>query len=154
MQKTLTLALLLLSCSCAQDDQWVSIGRTADGTQEQFVDVSRIRLLGDYALRKAWYRVVYAPNTLKNTATNRFVHEKWTYVELNCIDRTFLGSIQDPNDHYLFVVFDYGGADKPPPDYYVHETPKPIPPVSFDIWKPVPPYLKDLVHFVCAWAPK
>jgi hypothetical protein len=50
------LLTLLLACGTAQASDWVSIGKSDNGTREYFADVSSIGITGD--IRRAWVKTV------------------------------------------------------------------------------------------------
>jgi hypothetical protein len=57
------LVTLLLACGTAQASEWVSIGKTDDGTRETLVDVSSIRVMG--SIRRAWTKTVFTHHTVR-----------------------------------------------------------------------------------------
>jgi len=100
MHKTILLAQLLVS-GAVRAQQWVSISKGVDDSQEQFIDVSRIQIDGD--LRGAWFRRVYAPAALKNTGRNEYIHELWAYMEFACTQKAFWNAALRNEEEY-----DYG----------------------------------------------
>ena len=59
MKRTILLALLV-ACGTAQATDWASLGKSDDGAQEVFVDVSRIRV--KTVVRRAWIETLFAPH--------------------------------------------------------------------------------------------
>jgi hypothetical protein len=131
-----TMVLIALACGTAHAANWVSLGKTADGSSEILVEVSRIRIEGD--VRHAWTRRVLAPQVDKGVgryAKSR-VTQYLTRYAVNCRDET-----RRPESTAIF--FDYGtswywsadGSAKP--------------------WEPVAPGSVEskMMRFVCTWTP-
>ena len=134
MQKTIMMALLL-ACGAAQAADWVTLGKSADGQKEAFVDVSSIRVNGN--IRRAWNKLVMAAHTQKGPAPNT---NKWvSYIE----SQDFLDCMADSSSNELIYVHYEDGTTDPPAK------------VGVAPWQPVPPgsMLEDEMKFVCAWKP-
>jgi hypothetical protein len=87
MRTKIFLALLIVG-GTAHASEWVSLGKTDDGT-EAFVDVSSIRVTG--AIRRAWMKTVMPPQTAKGEGSDG--KEKWmssivNRFAFNCADET------------------------------------------------------------------
>jgi hypothetical protein len=127
-------AALLLAVGAAQASDWVSLGKTDDGKQEIFVDVSSVRVEGD--IRRAWMKFVVAPHTLRGTGPNS---RKWAS---NSVRRDAYNCRNETHKlEALTVYFEDGTNDS----YYP----------SAAQWEPVAPdTVSDTVmRFVCAWKP-
>jgi hypothetical protein len=89
MKKAITAAFVAaLITGTAQASDWVSVGKSDDGKQEIFVDVSSIRIAGD--TRRAWIKTVFAPHTRKGIAgdANKWVSYGVVRVAFNCGEET------------------------------------------------------------------
>jgi hypothetical protein len=136
MKRKLLLALLL-ACGTAQASDWVSVGKTANGQQENFVDISSIRVTG--SIRRAWAKGVQAPHTERGTDDNA---NKWVSYYLS--RETFNCREQVWRSEALTI-------------YYDDETNGSMPAAIYpQAWEPVPPdtTLSALMQFICAWKPK
>jgi hypothetical protein len=71
MKTTILLALLLAS-GAAQASEWVSLGKSTDGSEEVLVDVSRIRI--KEGIRQAWIESRFAPHTTRGVGNDG---QKW-----------------------------------------------------------------------------
>jgi hypothetical protein len=128
------LLVLVLACGTAQAAEWVSLGKTINGTQEILVDTSSIRIAGDS--RKAWVKTVYAPHTMKGASANP---NKWWTTDLS--QEAFKCGEGTHRRESLTVYYNDGTNYVGPAEEY------PTP------WSPVPPEtVGDLeMQFVCAW---
>jgi hypothetical protein len=123
MRTRILLALLIVG-GTAQASEWVSLGKSDDGTREAFVDVSDIRVLGD--MRRAWVKVDAA------TATTMYREA------FNCAEETSRSEAID--------IHSSDGSVKSAPDNLLQSTPwRPIRPDT--TWQVV-------MKFVCAWHPR
>jgi hypothetical protein len=88
--KLTTLLALLMTCGIAQAAEWASLGTADNGRQRIFIDVSSIREVG--AIRRAWFKAIVAPHTMKESSCPD-ANKWWTYVvervAINCSDETF-----------------------------------------------------------------
>ena len=136
MKRTILLALLL-ACGTAQAAEWVSLGKSDDGKQETFVDISSIRVTD--SIRRAWDKRVQAPHTERGTGDDA---SKWVsyYVgreAFNCGEEVW-------RSEAISIYFDDGTHWSAPADFYPRT------------WEPVPPDTVGsvIMQFICAWKPK
>jgi hypothetical protein len=136
VKRTVLLALLL-ACGTAQASEWVSLGKSEDGTKETFIDVSSIRVVG--AIRRAWFKVIYAPHAQRGSGSD--ANKWWNYTmereALTCAEETF-------RLEGLLIYYDDGTTNS-------------VPSISFPTsWEPVPPdtMYEVQLRFICTWKPK
>jgi hypothetical protein len=133
-----TTVLIALACGTVQASEWVSIGKSNDGTQEVFVDVSSIRITG--GIRRAWTKTVYAPRTTRSKSgeyANKWWSSDLSREAYNCLQETH-------SREALNVYFIDGDVAISPPETL------PTP------WQPVPPDTATYaeMQFICAWKAK
>jgi hypothetical protein len=123
MRTTILLALLIVG-SAAHASEWVSLGKSDDGKNETFVDVSDIRVS---EVRRAWIKAVAADSS------------KTVYREaFNCEDGTSRSEAID--------TYSIDGSTTSTPDYMLRQASwRPIRPDT--TWHVV-------MKFICAWKPK
>jgi hypothetical protein len=124
---------VLLACGAVQAADWLSIGKTVNGNDEVFVDVSGI-LVVDSSIRRAWVKTVHAPHG--DQQSNRETQSVASY-SFNCEEKSFR--------HEAFTAYYEDGTNYAMPvDRYP------------DSWEPVPPdtLLSAELQFVCAFKPK
>jgi hypothetical protein len=136
VKRTVLLALLL-ACGAAQAANWVSLGKSEDGTVEPFVDVSSIRIAG--SIRRAWIKHVFIPHTFRGTGddVNKWQSESLARIAFNCAD-------ESKRTEALTVYYDDGTGWSAPATAY----PSP--------WEPVVPdtVRSTAMQFICAWGKK
>jgi hypothetical protein len=129
------LVTLLLACGTAQASEWISIGKTADGNVETFIDLSSIRVAS--GIRRVWIKSVAAPQTTKLIGSNKWASSVLTRTAFNCVEEIFRDEAQDL--------------------YFEDGTNTAIAPSSMDgFWRPAAPdtmYSAE-IQFICAWGKK
>jgi len=128
-------ATALLACGTARAAEWLSLGKSDDGKQETFVDVSSIRVTGP--VHRAWVKFVVAPRTMRVPG-----HSWWkysmNYQAFNCEVATY-------RTEAASVYYDDGSM------------PDSVPDEAKDMkWKPVPPESEVSVEMalICGSTPK
>jgi hypothetical protein len=120
------LIALLLACGAAQASEWVSIGKSDNGGDEFFADISSIGITGE--TRRAWIKTVFLPDkahSLERMAFNCGEGTmRWEASTLYSVDGNVMGG-------------EAAGTFPTP-------------------WKPVPPDTAGsaIMHFVCKWKPQ
>jgi hypothetical protein len=129
------LIILLLTCSTVQASEWMSLGKTDDGTLESLVDVSSIRGTGN--IRRAWVKRVFAHHTMRGVADDA---NKWQSYLVN---------------RMAFNCSEESGRSESRSVYYDDGTVLHAPTTDFP-WEPVPPdtMLSNEMRFICAWGKK
>jgi hypothetical protein len=125
---------LLLTFGTVQASNWVSLGKTLDGAQETFIDVSSIRVAG--GIRRAWVKVIFPPHTERDIGdnANKWVSDEVIRIAFNCGEET-------RSWEALAIHFDDGSNHSLPAELY---------PTS---WTPVIPDTVEsaAMHFICRW---
>jgi small GTP-binding protein len=87
--KQALVVVLLLACGAARADDWVAIGKTGDGKTRVFIDSAGIQV--DGAIRHAWIRDVFKPETKRNVGTqpDEWVNYAASRVTVNCTNSTY-----------------------------------------------------------------
>ena len=136
MKRTILLTLLLAS-GTAQASEWVSLGKSDDGKQAIFVDVSSVRVAGQ--IRRAWFKTVLAPHTVRGTGEDV---DKW---ESDEVGQNAFDCSENTRRVEALIIYYEGGGD--------HTLPARMFPSP---WEPVPPdtLVSVEMHFICAWKPK
>jgi hypothetical protein len=132
MRRSILLALLL-ACGAVHAADWRPIGKTANGNDEVFVDVSSILFAGS-SMRQASIKTVHAPHS--GPQGDRETQSIASY-SFNCVEQTFR--------HEAFIAYYEDGTDHAmPADRYP------------DAWEPVPPdtVLSAEMQFVCTFKAK
>ena len=136
MKRTILLALLV-ACGTAQATDWASLGKSDDGAQEVFVDVSRIRV--KTVVRRAWIETLFAPHARRGVDENasKWQHRSIALYAFNCSDETV-------RIESLATYFDDGT---------IYTTPAES---NSGPWRPIPPdtLLSAEMQFICAWKRK
>lgn len=136
MQKSIFLALLL-ACSTSQASEWVSVGKSADGTKEWFIDASSIRI--SKSIRRAWIKTVFAPHTQQDTVlhSGKWLAHLVEHDVFNCGE-------EKAGIETITAYYEGGGNDSAP--YDSKATPMEL----------VPPDTAQTAElkFICAWKPK
>lgn len=131
------LVTLLLACGTAQASNWVSLGKSDDGTIEPLVDVSSVRVAG--SIRRAWIKHVFKTHTTRGDGVDatKWQSESVARVAFSCSEETF-------RLEGLLIYYDDGTTNS-------------VPATSFPTpWQPIPPdtVRGSEMHFVCAWGKK
>jgi hypothetical protein len=136
MRKSMIL-VLVLACGSAQAEEWVSLGRTDNGTKETFVDVASIQI--ESGLRRGSSKVVFASHAQSGAGeySSKWVRYFGYRFAFNCVNK--MGRVEGMTGY-----FDDGTT------YIDHYYPKP--------WQTVPMAPKTnwttLMEYVCAWKAK
>ena len=136
MKRTILLALLL-ACGTATASEWVSVGTSADGKTEFFVDATSIRIAG--GIRRAWIKFVFPTHTKRafGDDANKWESYRLVRVAFNCE--------QEASRVEAGTSYNTDGTSYTP-DL-----------VSSQLsWSPVTPDSAENAEmtFICAWKPK
>ena len=124
---------LVIVCSTAQASNWLSLGKSDDGTLENFIDVSSLRIAGN--IRRAWFKLAYKTHTEKDS-DGKYWSSTVAKKAFNCTEEM-------SRDEALNVYYEDGTNHTVPATYYP------------DPWEPVPPdtVVSTEMHFICTWKP-
>jgi hypothetical protein len=132
------LLAVVLACGAVRAAEWVSVSASTDGKQARFVDVASIRVTGE--IRRAWFKSVFPPHTMRVTSgpeANKWWRQSVERAAFNCSEET-----RREEGFTIYFADGTNGTD--------HARPFPWP------WEPVTPdTVSDIeMKFVCAWKPK
>jgi hypothetical protein len=133
MNQTIVLTLLL-ACGTAQAAEWVSLGKSADGTWN-FIDASRIRVMG--AIRVARFKRVSAPHTERGSGADA---KRWLSYG---VGRKAFNCAEGTSRHEGWTAYWDDGSHTPGAGHF----PEPWTPILLDTIS------NGQAQFICAWRP-
>jgi hypothetical protein len=133
---TILLTLLLSGGPVRAAEEWTSVGKSADGKMETFVDISSIHTTA--AISRVWARLIVAPGTRRGEGpdASKWLSSVMNRLVFNCADET-------GRSEAITYYFDDGTNESVSADQF------PTP------WEPVAPDTQwsTVMHLACGWRP-